>query len=319
MNSGQTKINGFILSLVSLGFNTFACLISCIVFIIITYHLYCNHVKRKDKITIVLCGHIYLESLIYSSMLISISVRSILGDLYNQSFDSSWCIFSGYLAMILLGMLYLNFLNQAFYRLIRIAYFQNKRLQSVKLYVILPFIEIIILTCILLCILIPLDGVTYLPNDHFCYPSFTNIPSILSVAVVVYIGPFCCISFIYMYITRFISRQGNIQTLVVKQRQSRDLLIMRRILIIVSLLLILGIPAMTLIFMFIVTGEANPLILRIAFLPVSASQTGLSVALLFCIPQLKNIVLNLRKTKIVTPANQTIQGTVQVKTIVGTQ
>ncbi|CAF1302092.1 unnamed protein product [Adineta steineri] len=303
MINNQTKINGFILSSISLGFNTFACLISCIVFLIIIYHLYYNHVKREDKITVVLCAHIYLTILMYSSLLISMNVQSILG----------------YVATVLLGMLYLNFLNQAFYRLIRIAYFQSRRFQSLKLYVILPIIELIIVTPILLCVLIPLNGVTYLPNDHFCCPRFTNIPSILWAAFVSYMCPLCCISFIYTHITRFIHRQGNIQTLVIKQRQSRDLLIIRRILIIVSLLLILGIPSMVLIITFIITGEENPLLARISYFPVSVSQMGLSVALLISIPQLKNIILNLRTTGTVTPVSRVVRGTIQMRTITGTQ
>ncbi|CAF0762166.1 unnamed protein product [Adineta steineri] len=319
MISDQTKTNGLILSSASLCFSTFACLISCIVFLIIIYHLYYNHVKREDKITVVLCGHIYLTILIYSSTFSSMHIRSILGDLYKQSFDSSWCIFSGHLAIVLLGMLYLSFLNQAFYRLIRIVYSQNRWFQSLKLYIILPFLEIIILTCILLCILIPLNGVTYLPNDYFCCPTFTNIPSILSTAVVVYIGPFCCLLFIYIHITRFIHQQGNKQTLLIKQRQSRDLLIIRRILIIVNLLFILAIPGMILIFMFIITGEEHPLLARITFFPVSISEAGLSVALLFTIPQLKNIVLNLRIIRIVMPVNQVVQGAIQMNTLAGTQ
>ncbi|CAF1452816.1 unnamed protein product [Adineta steineri] len=318
MINNQTKTNGFILSSVSLGFNTFACLISCIVFLIILYHLYYNHVKRVDQITVVLCAHIYLEILIYSSLLISMNIRSILGDLYNQSFGSSWCIFSGYLAIILLSMLYMNFLNQAFYRLIRIVYSQNRRLQSLKLYVILPFIELIIVTPILLSVLIPVNAVIYLPNDHFCNTSSTNIPGVLWAAFVGYMCPLCCISFIYMYITRFIHRQGNIQILIIKQRQSRDLLIIRRILIIVNLLLILGIPGVVLTFMFIITGVEHPLLTRITYFPVSVSGAGLSVALLFSIPPLKNIVLNLLTTKTVTPVNQVVRGTVQMKTITRT-
>ncbi|CAF4261509.1 unnamed protein product, partial [Adineta steineri] len=218
-------------------------------------------------------------------MLISMNVRSILG----------------YLAIIIFGMLYMNFLNQALYRLIRIVYSQNRWFLSLKLYIILPIIEIIIITPILLSVLIPLNGVTYLPNDYFCYATFTNIPGVLCAAVVVYMCPLCCISFIYMHITKFIRQQGNIQTLIIKQRQARDLLIIRRILIIVSLLLILGIPALVLVFMFIITGEEYPLLTRISFFPVNVSQAGLSVALLFSIPQLKNIILNLRTTKTVAP------------------
>ncbi|CAF1403863.1 unnamed protein product [Adineta steineri] len=319
MINNQTKINGFILSSVSLGLNTFASFISGIIFLIIMYHLCYNHVKREDKITVVLCGQIYLAILINALILISMNVRSMLGDLYNQSFDSSWCIVSGYLAIVMLGMLYMTFVNQAFYRLIRIVYSQNRWFQSLKLYIMLPIIEIIVVTCILLCVLIPLNEMIYLPNDHFCTISFTNIPGILSAAVVAYICPFCCILFIYIHITRFIHRQGNTQTLVIKQRQSRDLLIIRRILIIVSFLLILGIPGMTLIFMFIITGEEYLLLARIVFLPVSVSEAGLSIALLFCIPQLKNIVLNLRIIRKVMPVNQVVQGTIQMNTIAGTQ
>ncbi|CAF0911079.1 unnamed protein product [Adineta steineri] len=219
----------------------------------------------------------------------------------------------------MLGMLYMTFVNQAFYRLIRIAYSQNRRFQSLKLYIMLPVIEIIVVTCILLCVFIPLNEMIYLPNDYFCTISFTNIPGVLSSAFVVYLGPFCCLLFIYMHITRFIHQQGNIQTLVIKQRQVRDLLIIRRILIIVSFLLILGMPAFVLVIMFIITGEENPLIVRISYFPVSISQMGLSVALLFSIPQLKNIVLSLRIISTVTPVNRAVQGTIQMKTITGTQ
>ncbi|CAF1430316.1 unnamed protein product [Adineta steineri] len=318
MINDQTKTNGFILSSVSLGCNTFACLISCIIFLIIIYHLYYNHIKREDKITVVLCGHIYLTILIYSSILISMNIRSILGDLYNQSFDSSWCIFSGYLAIVVLGMLYWNFLNQAFYRFMRIMYSQNRWFQSVKLYIMLPIIEIIIIS-ILLCVLIPLNGIIYSPNDYFCNISYMNIPSVLSAMPIVYVCPFCCLLFIYMHITRFIHQQGNIQTLIIKQRQSRDLLVIQRILSIVNLLLILGIPSIVLIIMSLIRGEEHPLLARISYFPVSVSQMGLSIALLFSIPQLKNIVLNLNKTSKVTPVNRTIQGTIQMRTIITTQ
>ncbi|CAF1206519.1 unnamed protein product [Adineta steineri] len=251
-------------------------------------------------------------------MLISMNVRSILGDLYDQSFDSSWCIFSGYLASVMLGMLYMTFVNQAFYRLIRIAYFQNGRFQSLKLYIMLPIIEILMLTSISLCVFIPLNEMIYLPNDYFCTISFTNIPGVLSSAFVVYMCPFCCLLFIYIHITRFIHQQGNTQTLVIKQRQVRDLLIIRRILIIVSLLLILGMPGFVLVIMFIITGEEHPLLVRISYFPVSISQMGLSVALLFSIPQLKNIFLNLRIISTVMPVNRAVQGTIQMRTIVGT-
>ncbi|CAF0952433.1 unnamed protein product [Adineta steineri] len=180
-------------------------------------------------------------------------------------------------------MVYWNFLNQAFYRLIRIAYSQNRRFQSLKLYIVLPFIEMIIIS-ILLCVLLPLNGITYSQNDHFCNIAYMNIPSVLWALPIVYVCPFCCLLFIYIHITRFIHHQGNIPTLIIKRRQSRDLLIIQRILIIVGLLLILSIPLLILIIMSLIRGEEHALLTRISYFPVSISQMGLSVALLFYIP-----------------------------------
>jgi hypothetical protein len=157
---------------------------------------------------------------------------------------------------------------------------------------ILPVIELI-LACGLMYPLIRWKSVIYLENDYFCFASFTNIRGILWAAFVAYIPPFCCLLIIYIRLIIFIRQQANNRTLVSIQRQGRDLIVIRRISIIVSLLLVLGLPSMALIAKSIITGEEYPLIARITFLPVGISMAGLSVVMVFSIPQLNSIARKL--------------------------
>jgi hypothetical protein len=120
---------------------------------------------------------------------------------------------------------------------------------------------------------------------------------------------------IYIRITIFIRHQSNNQPLVVKKRQERDLLIIRRILVLVGLLLLLGLPAMVLIFMFVITGEEYTLTPPIVFIPVGVSMAGLSIALLFSIPQLKSIAQKVFQSNRVTDIPGTLSRSIQPRTV----
>jgi len=77
--------------------------------------------------------------------------------------------------------------------------------------------------------------------------------------------PVLLLSLIYLRITIFLRQQSNNQTLIVRQRQQRDLIAIQSILIIVGFLIALGIPAMVFIVILLVTGERYPLCMRIEF------------------------------------------------------
>ncbi|UJR07282.1 hypothetical protein I4U23_011570 [Adineta vaga] len=125
MLENENKIIGLILTSFNFGFTTFGTIISSIVLLILIYHLYYNRIKEDDKMTIFHCIHIYLSMFI---------LTTILGDLNGQSFDSSWCIVSGYIAVIHIYTMYLTFVNQAFYRLFPIVYPGNPHFLSLKFY-----------------------------------------------------------------------------------------------------------------------------------------------------------------------------------------
>jgi hypothetical protein len=112
MLDNQNKKIGFVLTLITFGHSIFTCLISYIIFIVIIYHFYYNRVKREDKVTVLICANIYLFLSIYTTMGISMNIQTILGDLYGQSFDSSWCMFSGYMSLVTACALFMAFVNQ---------------------------------------------------------------------------------------------------------------------------------------------------------------------------------------------------------------
>jgi hypothetical protein len=104
--------SAFIINLIALVHGLFACIISTIIFVIIIYHQLNNRMKRVNKITLFLYANIYLFILVYSAALVSFNIQTLLGDLYGQNFDSTWCTFRGYFIAAMLCALYNGFVIQ---------------------------------------------------------------------------------------------------------------------------------------------------------------------------------------------------------------
>lgn len=104
--------SAFVLTLITIMNSLFACLISLIIICMIVYHLYYNPMRKRDKIILLLCGNIYLCILMYMIILSSMNIQTILGDFYQWNFNSSRCIFVGYMSPAILGVLYYSFVNQ---------------------------------------------------------------------------------------------------------------------------------------------------------------------------------------------------------------
>jgi hypothetical protein len=112
MTNNGNNITAVVICIIALVHGTFACLISAILFIAIIYRLYKDQFKRGNRITLILCADIYLMIFIYASVLVSLNIQTLLGDLYGQNFDSSWCTFRGYFVSAMLCALYTGFAVQ---------------------------------------------------------------------------------------------------------------------------------------------------------------------------------------------------------------
>ncbi|UJR12289.1 hypothetical protein I4U23_016466 [Adineta vaga] len=249
---------------------------------------------------------------IFTTITLSMNIQTILGDLSGRTFESSWCIISGYVSLVHLCTMYLAF---AFYRLIRILYPQNRYFRSFKFYILIVIVEYLWSICIL-SVLETWNGVIYLINDSFCYVSFSNIRAVMWAAAFVYLLPSLGTFVIYTRLTFFLRHQRNNLTLKIKRRQDRDFLIVKRISTIVTLLFILGIPSMIFIIRFTITNNYHPLTLRISCLPIVISTSSLSIVLVFSIPQLKSLVRkSFQSQQVTTTTHATSRKSIQIKTV----
>ncbi|CAF0935180.1 unnamed protein product [Adineta steineri] len=302
----------FVLCLTTSIICSLTCLFSCIMLICIIHHLCHNRLQQEDRIIFIHCINIYSLVLAYIGIIASFNIQTVLGNLYEYDFNSSWCTSLGYLPPILIGCIYWAFANQAFFRLCRVVYPNIKWLQSYRLFIILPLIELI-LTCILMSLILFLHSVVYLPTDYYCFVPITNIYSMLWLAFNGYGNQIGILSFIYIRITIFLRRQANTQTLIVKQRQDRDLLVIRRILITVSFLISLGMPAMGFLVVSLITNKDYLLTFPVLFFFVGISMAGVCLLTIIFTPQLKKIVMKIIQHNRVTPLNSSLIGSIQTR------
>jgi hypothetical protein len=102
----------FLLNILTLILNIFACIISIIILICIIYQIYFTRIKRQDKIILILSADIYLYIFIFDIIQFQFSICSLLGDLYEINIDLIWCKFNGYFIIILICALYYGFVVQ---------------------------------------------------------------------------------------------------------------------------------------------------------------------------------------------------------------
>lgn len=173
----------------------------------------------------------------------------------------------------------------------------------------------LILVCALMAPLFIWNSVVYLPMEHYCYIQFSSIRDVLWTALGSYGMPLSCLLFIYIRITKFIHHQPNNQSLAIRRRQDRDLLILRRIFMTVGVLLIAGIPSVIILILLAITRQQPPLSLCIMWLSVTLAFAGLSGMIVLFTPQLKRIVLERYQRNRVIPFRNSVMNVAPVGTM----
>ena len=112
MLKNENRLTGLILTSTTFTLAICATITSSIILIILIHHWFHNRIKRDEKNNLYLCIHIYFSVLALSAILLSMNIRTLLGDLNGQSFDSSACIVVGYLTLIHVSAMYMSFVNQ---------------------------------------------------------------------------------------------------------------------------------------------------------------------------------------------------------------
>ena len=140
----------------------------------------------------------------------------------------------------------------------------------------------------LLCPLLIWQDEVFISGDHYCFLRLTNIRGMLWMLFSCYGVPELSLPIIYLRIVFFLRSQSNNMAHALKRRQQRDLLAIRRILINVGLLIVLGLPGIIVSIMSFSSVE-YPLSHRILWLGTEISLTVLSIEMVVMTPQLKKL------------------------------
>jgi hypothetical protein len=281
-NTTNLIIDIFILILVSIGILTSVALLS-----LIFYHRY----QRPINIPTFLICNTYLAIIFTCLGLINMYAYNLYGDLYHDgSFDNWWCYGCAYLTHVGLCSNYLSYLLQACFRLFRVALFKYKQLQTFRFISRLVLIQWLASFLLVMPLLLA-QYFEYIPQDYHCQVPFTNLRGTLFVSSVVYLGPILITATIYSYIVYFIKHTTTLTAQQNRRRSNqRDLIVLRRIVILVGMIFILSFPITILWMNYLITNYLNPIIYHVEWLIFSVSCSILPTASAFLSPQLRELL-----------------------------
>lgn len=273
-----------ILDIIILAAYSLAILISITILVLICIH--CR--PLTSDISIVLTFNTYLAVIFCSIFLLQLFANSLYGHLHpTVSLDSDWCYIRGYFAFAFFCAIYWSYVLQAIFRLFRVVFYREKRLQSFKLFLFMIIAQWLLAFIIFLLYYL-LNVFAYIPSMYHCQVPFTNIFGFLSMLICLYILPMSIVFIIYIYIVKYIRRTAQTQQHR-KSANQRDALVLKRILLLVLALLTLGIPTLCVMIIYWFTHYLVPFAYHMQGLGVSCGLTVQAIVMVLITPQIRKI------------------------------
>ncbi len=278
--------------------NSILTIIICLfVFLLIIYF----H-RQSRSVPLLLASHTCSTLLISAFMLASMTTASLcgyMGIVLEQHGNTKWCYWRGFFIHGFLCSLYDSYILQAGYRLCRVVFYRRKSLYSFPLYSFLIPIESLFGVVSISPILLRGD-IIYLSSEYYCQTPFTDIPAITYVALRLFLLPILFITFVYICLLKHVRQSNSLPTTATddnhrkrSKQDKRDLIVIRRLLLMLSVLILLGLPSIIFLSIFMVTGHLISLTYRIGWLSVSFSLVFLAYMLIRLTNPLKKTVIRL--------------------------
>jgi hypothetical protein len=253
--------------------------------------------RQTRSVPVLLACHTCLTLLVSSIMLGSMILSSLLGFIHlpsEQQGNPRWCQWRGFLIHGCLCALYDSYMLQATYRLCRVVFYQRKYLHAFPLYMLLAFIETFVAVLSMLPVLIR-DDIVYLASEYFCQTPFTNVSAMMYIALRLFLLPILFIICVYIYLLHHIRRSGPdpISFRHHSQQNRRDLIVIRRLVLTLTILIMLALPSVIFLLIFTLTGHLLALTYRVGWLSVSFSLVFLAYMLIGLTRPLKKTVQRL--------------------------
>ena len=278
-------INWFFISLAGLLYLTiFFCVLKC---------------RRELRdIALLLTSHTCLSAL-FVCLIVSVMICSNLFGGF-LLIDKNLCNIWGLFYDIFECHIYYGYGLQSFYRLCRIVFYKKRKLLSLSLYLTLICSQWFL---ILILLLPPIFVNWYdrLPTENYCLIPYTYIGPEVYHILFLYLIPLICLSIVYLWITTFMRRISKIPTLTIAAaqhvRNQRDLTVIRRILMLVSILIVLRFP--TIIFMThgAIVGNLYPFTYGIVGITTSICLIFIAIITIYITPQVRKEILKIFLTQ----------------------
>ncbi|CAF2839044.1 unnamed protein product [Rotaria sp. Silwood2] len=203
------------------------------------------------------------------------------------SFDDYYCQLRSYVNYVFICAFYYSCLLQAMFRLCRVVFQKRKILQSRTVFTIAMIIQWLVSIVYILAYLL-LNDFQYHPDISSCWLSFKNICGLSIAMVFVYGSPLTIMTLIYVCIVRFI--RHTVQTQQIRNNANkRDLLVVKRIIILVFIAMTIGIPTLLIFIVYMITNYLTPLAYHIQALSLTWGLVAASIAMGFITPQVREI------------------------------
>jgi hypothetical protein len=203
------------------------------------------------------------------------------------SFGGRWCEIRTYIAYVCFCSLFYSFVLQAIFRLFRIVFYKHKRLQSFGVFLIAITLQWILSFLFILPHLL-LDDFQYLPTEYNCWFGFQNTRGLIMITIILYNNPLTIIFTIYTQIIRYTRRVTQIQQ-ARQQANRRDLIILKRIVILVFIIAGIGLPTVVIVLIYMITKYLMPYAYHLQGLSLSLGVLITSVSLIFITARIRQI------------------------------
>ena len=236
-------------------FNWCLVFIAIFIYAFIFYLMYrCSRETRDISLLLTLntCAAALLTCLTVCVMISSNLVGPFL--IQNMSFCFTWGLFYD----VFECSIYHSYCLQAFYRLCRVVFYKQKYLVSTSIYIIL----IICQWSWILVLLIPpvfINWYARLPTENYCLIPYTYVGAEIYHILILYLIPLSCIGVTYLWITLYMRETTRASTVVLaavqRQRNQRDLTVIKRIIMLVSILVVLRFPTIIFVVYGVISGS----------------------------------------------------------------
>lgn len=277
-------LTSIILNILFLSLTVFSSVISVVVLLLVSIRIR----PLSSNVSLLLTCNTYVTIILFCSTLIDIGIHSLYGHWNpSTSFAGRWCEIRAYFPHVCFCAYYYSFVCQAIFRLFRIVFSKKRHLQSFGVFVLSILLQWL-LSFIFIAPHLIFDDFQYQALDYNCWISFRNIRGMFVAILIIYGGPLALILFIYIYIVRYVRRTMHVHQ---KQKRSirRDVLILRRIVVLLFFLIMIGVPSLVVLAIDLLTDYLTPLAYDIQAVNISIGLLTTTMTLIFVTPKIRHL------------------------------